>query len=384
MNSANNLICHLCNIGQIEWIPDYQTLLRVTSDCKPWYDSGKIGVCQHCRSVQKCIDEIWQAEVKKIYESYLIYFQSDGAEQRVFDGGAALPRSIRLVERFLAEINVKEVGRLLDVGCGNGALLSAFSQRVPKWSLVGIDLDDKYKSVVESIERVEKLYHCAPEKIAGTFDVITLIHSLEHVPQPKKLLQSLREKLSPQGFLCIQIPDYIENPFDLLVADHCTHFSHETITALLQSSGYEIVLITNQWVSRELTVIVRKTESQQPMLASKTNTKAAVTERIHWLKAVKKLAQNKMNQSQSFGIFGTSIAATWLFGELKNDPVAFFVDEDPNRVGKCHYDLPIYHPENVPNHSTVFIVSPTKTANLIKERMEKKYLFAMCTPSLSS
>jgi hypothetical protein len=51
--------------------------------------------------------------------------------------------------------------------------------------------------------------------------------------------------------------------------------------------------------------------------------------------------------SRPFGIFGTSIAGTWLYGEL-GDRTSFFVDEDPARAGKAHLGVRIIAPPNVP------------------------------------
>ena len=49
-------------------------------------------------------------------------------------------------------------GRLLDLGCGNGSFLSAWSRLVPGWSLAGSEVSDKYRREVESIPGVEQLY----------------------------------------------------------------------------------------------------------------------------------------------------------------------------------------------------------------------------------
>jgi len=49
---------------------------------------------------------------------------------------------------------------------------------------------------------------------------------------------------------------------------------------------------------------------------------------------------------REFGIFGTSVAAMWLFGQL-GDAVSFFVDEDTSRQGTELYGKPVFHPKDV-------------------------------------
>ncbi|MGB0583355.1 MAG: hypothetical protein ACPGVU_27035, partial [Limisphaerales bacterium] len=69
-----------------------------------------------------------------------------------------------------------------------------------------------------------------------------------------------------------------------------------------------------------------------------------------------------------FGIFGTSIAATCLESQIGNK-AAFFVDEDPARVGKSHLDKPIVAPADIANGSTVFVALPHPLAGKIADRL---------------
>ena len=54
-----------------------------------------------------------------------------------------------------------------------------------------------------------------------------------------------------------------------------------------------------------------------------------------------------------FGIFGTSVAATWLASGL-GDAVKFLVDEDPVRDGRLHLGRPIPRPEQVPPTAVMY------------------------------
>ena len=82
-----------------------------------------------CGATQKLVDDAWRKDVVRIYEGYAIYHQGAGAEQAVFDqgSGAAQSRSERIVGRLGGVLDLPESGRLLDIGCGNGAFLRAFA-----------------------------------------------------------------------------------------------------------------------------------------------------------------------------------------------------------------------------------------------------------------
>ena len=371
--SASGIRCHVCDASAVQRVAGYETFYRVTSDCKPWPKGGHLGVCQSCGCVEKVIDPLWESEVKQIYEAYSIYHQSEGVEQAVFDqtSGQTSSRSTYLMERLLAQVQLPEAGRLLDVGCGNGALLRSFGRLAPHWSLAGIELNDKYRTVVESINGVEGLYTCVPAEVPGTFNLITLVHTLEHILAPRDFIAQLRDKLRFDGLLVIQIPDYMQNPFDLLIEDHCTHFTVATVTELIQSAGFEVLSIATDWVPKELTVVARKTDHQQedcPSVSTSQSMRSTVNS-LQWLESVVTAAREISTQG-NFGLFGTSIAAIWLFSEL-GGVVDFFVDEDPYRAGKTYMGCPVYPPQEVPSGSHVFIALPTRVAENIQTRMKR-------------
>lgn len=369
---ASDLCCNVCSDGGLEIVPGYEMFRRVTSDCKPWPTGGRLCVCRVCGCVQKVIDPAWQSDAEKIYEAYSIYHQSEGAEQTVFDeiSGQASSRSARLLEHLQSHVQLPETGRLLDIGCGNGALLRAFAQFAPHWSLVGTELNDKCRPVIESIDGVEALYTCQPDKIPGSFNLIMMIHVLEHIFAPRDFIAKLREKLEFDGLLVLEIPDYQQNPFDLLVADHCTHFTVTTITALIEKAGFEIVSVASGWIPKELTIVARKSGNRHMNRVGRmaSYTLESTTKCLEWLESVAATAR-EITSKGVFGLFGTSIAATWLFGELEG-LVNFFVDEDPHRVGKTYMGLPVYHPRQVRSNSHVFIALPTRLAESIQTRME--------------
>ena len=95
--------------------------------------------------------------------------------------------------------------RVLDVGCGGGILSEAMADRGAE--VLGIDLSDKALKVaqlhlLESGRRVayrkvpvETLAHEQP----GSFDVVTCMEVLEHVPDPASQVQACAHLLKPGG-----------------------------------------------------------------------------------------------------------------------------------------------------------------------------------------
>ncbi len=366
--------CSICGIGSLEELPEYSTLHRVTSDCRPWPAGGSIGVCRSCGAVQKPADDRFLAEIDEIYRSYAIYHQSAGAEQAVFEQSSGLPasRSVKLLDTFQRHAKLKPTGRMLDMGCGNGATIRAFGQVAPGWTKAGIEFDHKYRAEVESIPNTERLHVGPVEDLPGTFDLITIVHVLEHIVDPISVLKSLRGKLAPSGLLLIEVPHHPANPFELLIADHRTHFTVDSLTRALAAAWYEIDSAAENWIPKELSVVARSAAAvvpASPCPQQSAATKERISGSLLWLRRTVDRLRH-LGASGPIGLFGTSIAGTWLATEA-GDAVAFFVDEDPARAGRVYLGRPVYAPANVPAGSRVFVGLSPPVASGICRRLAR-------------
>lgn len=83
--------------------------------------------------------------------------------------------------------------RVVEIGCGDGALLSALSDRWPTARFDGFELSAPAIEIARgrAIARVERLEAYDGSRIPvedGTYDLAILSHVLEHVPDPEPLL----------------------------------------------------------------------------------------------------------------------------------------------------------------------------------------------------
>ena len=370
---AGEAACGICGDGTLEEMADYRVLRRVTSDCRTWPAGGRLGVCRACGAVQKPADDAFLADIDAIYKSYTIYHQAAGAEQAVFEQSSGLPasRSVRLLETFRDRAGLKSTGRMLDVGCGNGATIRAFGQVAPGWTKAGTEFDGKYRAEVESIPNTEPLHIGSVEEVPGTFDVITMIHVLEHIVDPVDVLVTLRGKLAPGGLLLIEVPHHPANPFELLIADHRSHFTADSLVRALSAAGYEIVSVAENWIPKELSVVARPAASAAivPSAGDVASARERIAGSIEWLRRTADHLR-RLGADGPLGLFGTSIAGTWLAAEA-GDAVAFFVDEDPNRVGRTYLGKPVHAPADVPVGSDVFVGLPPAVAAGICSRLAR-------------
>lgn len=133
--------------------------------------------------------------------------------------------------------------RLLDVGCGAGFFINYCNKR--NWSVEGMEPN------LESIPLISKgiTIHSTFSTIKeNSFDIITLWHSLEHIPQLDEVLSTVKKALKNDGKIIIAVPNinsldaklYNEHWAALDVPRHLYHFTQSSLAHLLNNYQLKI------------------------------------------------------------------------------------------------------------------------------------------------
>jgi len=144
--------------------------------------------------------------------------------------------------------------RILDVGSGPGFFLLHGKQR--GWQTLGIEPSAQAAAHSRELglEIVEDFLTEQTAKQLGTFDVVHMSEVLEHIADPKEMLQIARSLLAPEGLVCVVVPnDY--NPFQYTLRTvcgyepwwvapphHINYFDFDSLSRLLTISGFKVVL----------------------------------------------------------------------------------------------------------------------------------------------
>lgn len=135
-------------------------------------------------------------------------------------------------------------GRVLDVGCGDGTIIRSLDEQ--GWQAEGVDPDEvvvaglQTRGVKVSGGTLED-----QEFPTSSFDAVTMSHVIEHVHDPRRLLQECRRVLRPEGYLSIVTPNanswgharYGRDWFPLDPPRHLRVFTPETLTGFVQEAG---------------------------------------------------------------------------------------------------------------------------------------------------
>ncbi|MFP4844565.1 class I SAM-dependent methyltransferase [Winogradskyella sp. PE311] len=155
----------------------------------------------------------------------------------------ALKKKIKLINSFKSEAN-----NLLDIGCGTGDFLE-FALR-SNWNVVGVEPDNKARKIANlktnnSVYGIEQLVKLKP----NSFDVITLWHVLEHLPDLEMHTSLFKSLLKPKGTLVIAVPNF--KSYDAShyksfwaaydVPRHLWHFSRTSISKLFKRENIKLI-----------------------------------------------------------------------------------------------------------------------------------------------
>lgn len=360
--------CALCGSAALDELDGFEALPRITSDCKPFPAGGRLRECRACGAAQKAPTARWREEIARIYAQYMPYHQAEGVEQIVLDSntGTLRRRSEVILSRLRRYCDFPAAAHALDVGCGSGATLRVMAREFPDWRLYGLELDSRNHAHLHSLPGVQAIFDCPAERIGETFDLITSIHALEHFDRPLDILRALRARANPGAWLFIQTPNLLENPFDVVVADHFMHYSPQSLAMGVRLAGFEVVGMHTDWVSKENSLLARATPAGSVDAAAVPRGVAAAN--VTWLAGALAQARASAREARSFGIFGTSIAATW-FASALGGAVDFFVDEDPLRQQQRFMDRPVLPPERVPAQARVLLALAPATAFNVQRRL---------------
>jgi len=364
-----NILCLACKSTKMVKL-DINHENYVTSDCNTVNFNPSFFICCECTLIQKEINSKYIKTTKNIYDEYKIYKNANGAEQSVFSkNGLAKSRYSKIIDFLMNNFKKKKKGKLLEIGFGNGSFLSTFSKLNPTWKLMGTEFDDRNKKNIEQIKNTS-FHHGDITSINEKFDLIVCIHVLEHIYSPKDFLNNCEKLLNEYGKILIQVPDYKKSPFDIFIADHCSHFSIDSLSNLVVSSGLRILEIGNILIEREITLLIDSNNIDQRIQIIENNNS-------EFQNLVTKIENLFLIGDFTLGVFGSSIAATMIYNSQKNK-IKFFVDEDINKVGNKHLDIPIISVKEIPKKSIIVLPMKKEEAILISNRLKNsnyKFLY---------
>jgi 2-polyprenyl-3-methyl-5-hydroxy-6-metoxy-1,4-benzoquinol methylase len=165
-------------------------------------------------------------------------------------------------------------GRVLDIGCGDGRFLAAMAER--GWQIAGTELPgpafDRARRIV-GLDLREARDDLVEREGCGRFDIITLWHVLEHLPNPRQVVSRCAELMEPGGLLIVEVPNFSSRQacstgrhwMHLDPPRHLYQYTEAGLRAMLADAGFVVQRIETfslmmgalGWIQSVLNAVLR-------------------------------------------------------------------------------------------------------------------------------
>lgn len=195
------------------------------------------------------------------------YYESEDYISHTDSKKSIMDKMYQIVKNYSIHQKIKLINsfdsgarKILDIGCGTGDFLVAC--KTDGWSIFGVEpsakardltlqkLIKKNSSVENTIEKdIEDILEYQDK--TKQYDVITMWHVLEHVPNLSEYIKILKNLLKPNGVLIIAVPNFKSYDADYYkeywaaydVPRHLSHFSPKSIKILFEEIQMEVLNI---------------------------------------------------------------------------------------------------------------------------------------------
>lgn len=209
--------CYLCHsdgvIRRIHNSSDkYQKLIGIFDDVRIWY------ICPSCKLhwQTNCLTE---SNLKDIYSHYRDTSFRNESLKEIFlrIDNLHLPESENeyRYQWFRNHIGMSN-GTVLDIGSGFGIWPNILSRH--GWDVVCVEPNKESCDFIKEYLNLPCSSSYGLEDVGNGYDVISLVHVLEHIDRPLELLNDIKKAMNPGGALLVEVPDGIE--FKYLSEEH--------------------------------------------------------------------------------------------------------------------------------------------------------------------
>lgn len=203
--------------------------------------------CENCGLIYQSLEESQAANPEFYRKTYRKIYQSleEPTGKDLWVQNKRAEHLVGLVHDHLSDFPK----RVLDIGASAGILLHQMRQTFG-CDVLGVEPGDAYRAYAQEnginmLDSLDALLASKDEK----FDLISMSHVLEHLPDPvNELIKMRSELLNVAGHMLIEVPNFYAH--DSYEIAHLTCFTPHTLKEMLEQAGFKVFFMKKHGVPR--------------------------------------------------------------------------------------------------------------------------------------
>jgi SAM-dependent methyltransferase len=283
------------------------------------------------------------------------------------------------LKSLFANINLKKIQKILEIGCYDGYILNEIKNKFPNVNVAGCEPSEGADIANRFKLNVKKTFFNRFTFKNQSFDLIIIRHTLEHIHNLRKILTDIKSVMKSNSTLVIEVPNinfYLKKGLlEVFSFQHIHYFSSKSFWLLAKKYNFKIIKSIK---TPENLIIYLKLGKNFSLLKKNnflknsknfTNIFNKNKEKIH-----KILSKYKSNQIAVWGAGGFAFAAAYLYN-LPLNQNSLIVDNDKVKHGLFFYEKkikiqPVYG--SALNNKKLIIITSYYSKQIISEVKKMK------------
>ena len=352
----------------------------LTSLCQIHSSPTLVYACRQCGHSQS--DPI--ANIDDYYDSNYDILVESVEEDQIYQvvNGQVIYRTAHQVDTFRKKVLIAPGMNLLDYGCAKSSTIRRLSADGVIFKAHLFDVSSRYVHFwSDFVDPSRWAVNTMNPLWISYFDIVTSFFSLEHIPNPAKVLNEIAETIKPGGFFYAIVPNVFSNTADFIVVDHCNHFTVTSLATLIANAGLDLQEIDSETHRGAHIVIARKPiksrslkvffhlgeiESVYYRLMRIADFWEGASERV-------RIYESSLQPFDEIGVYGAGFYAAFISASLTQPGrVVCYLDQNPHLHGKFFLDRPIVPPAALPKNITKLLIglNPAHAREIITDITE--------------
>jgi len=341
--SAPARVCPACGSRQWKTFLEITTGRSLGSDQRivPW-GLQKL-ICARCGVA--CNHGRFSAQELELLYGRDYQLNTCGEDHLFFTPQGPVPRSqvyLEWIEPFLP----RDLESLLEVGCGQGNLLSRLARARPHARARGLEGSRRACEMARArgLDVKQGLILSADDRLPASQAIVS-VGVLEHMEEPGLLAGAVRRALTPEGraIFCLPVQDH--PGYDLFFSDHVWHLTMNQWRAALAGWGLEVIHAESDHpINQGFGLFVCRKAEPRHAAPGPDQGRLVTRNRDHWLAVFKRVDGLLAGlDDASLAVFGAGevFSLFMAYTRLGEARVLACLDEDSSKHGSHKHGVPI-------------------------------------------